>query len=731
MKRNLYLSALTVSVLAVLGSNRANAQDSTAADANKPVAAEDATPAVTEADAPAVAGAQDAVELKTVTVTAQRREEALQETPMSITVVGGVELDRLQVKRVDDVKFVTPNIIIQQNTGTASGAKIIMRGVGADESMFTNDPAVAMYIDDVYIPRQNGAMLDLYDVDRIEVLRGPQGTLYGRNATGGAIRYVSKKPTGEDKLEGDVSLGNLDRVDAKLMFTSRVGETLDVSGAVLSRDRDGIMHDLTHDRYVSNQDLLAGRLAFASTWGESSYATLSIDRLVDNSTPTWGSPVAWGGPDTVVPRLGSFYETETDTLGFSALDQFGVALTSETDFGSFSLRNILHYRTLDHHFYMDVDGTAQTRYHLEQDQKQQQQGYEAQFISQLDGPFSWVAGVFAFWESNDQPTRNDIFVRGGTSYLQQDTTAFAVYAQANYAFTDKLTFTAGGRYSTENKDLSVRFVNTDGSLKFAKDLDETWSHPDWKLMLDYQFTDSIMGYASATSGFKSGGFNGRGTTAATVTPVDEEVLIAYEAGIKTSLLDNRLTLNAAYFVSDYDAIQLTAVNSDGVFVMTNATGALIQGFEIEAAAQVTSKFNLHASLGTLDGEYRNYADVNAAYFNGRPMKGMPDLQWNMAGTYIQPVGNADLVMTAQAGYTDEYYQNQDSSRLIMTRANTEYNARVSYEPRDANWSVALWGKNLTDEFSSTGGFDIAGLGIAVIYPNVPRTYGVEFKYRFW
>ena len=707
MKRNLYLSVLTVSVLAVLGSHRASAQEAAPAEE------------------------QSAVQLETVSVTAQRREEQAQKTPMSISVISGPELDRMQVTRVDDVKFVTPNIIIEQNTGTSSGAKIIMRGVGADESMFTNDPAVALYIDDVYIARQNGAMFDLYDVERIEVLRGPQGTLYGRNATGGAIRYISKKPTGEEKLAADIRIGNIGRVDGRVMFTTRLGETLDVSAAVLSRNRDGIMRDITHDRLVNDQDVLAGRLAFATAWGESSYATLSIDRLRERSTPAWGTPVAFGVGDNVIPRLGSFYETETDTLGLNVLDQFGVALTSETDFGSFSWRNILHYRTLDHHFYMDVDGTTQMRYHLEQNQEQQQHGYEAQFSSQLDGPFSWVAGVFAFWESNDQPTRNDIFVRGGTSYVKQDTSAYAVYAQGSYDFTDKLTLTAGGRYSYESKDFTARFVNADGSLKFAKDLDKTWKHPDWKLMLDYDFNDHVMGYASVTTGFKSGGFNGRGTTFATVTPVDEEILQAYEIGIKTSLFDNRINLNANYYRLAYDGIQLTAVNSDGVFVMTNATGALIQGFEVDVAAQVTRKLKLHASAGTIDGEYRDYDDSNAAYFNGRSMKSSPDLQWNFAGTYVQPVGNADLVLSAQARYTDEYYQNQDTSRLIMTRANTEYNARVSYEPNDANWSVALWGKNLTDEFSSTGGFDIKGLGIGVIYPNVPRTYGVEFKHRFW
>ncbi|WP_269792546.1 TonB-dependent receptor [Stenotrophomonas sp. Iso1] len=703
MRDVLYRSVLAVAIVAAIGSGNAYAQSSS----------------------------KDAVQLDQVSVTAQRREAQMQKTPLSMSVITGPALDRMQIKRVDDIKFTTPNIIIEQNTGTSSGAKIIMRGVGADESMFTNDPAVALYIDDVYIARQNGAMLDLYDVDRIEVLRGPQGTLYGRNATGGAIRYISKKPTGEDKLSFDGSVGNLGRFDGRAMFATRIGETLDVSAAVLSRNRDGIMRDIAQNRWVNDQDVLAGRLAFASTWGEASYATLSIDRLRERSTPAWGTPVMLDANDHVIPKLGSFYKTRSDTLGINDLDQFGVALTSETDFGTFSWRSILHYRTLDHHFYMDVDGTDQMRYHLEQDQKQNQRGYEAQFTSQLEGPFSWVAGVFTFWEHNDQPTRNDIFTRGGTNYIQQDTTAYAVYAQGDYKFNDKLTLTLGGRYSYENKDFSLRAVRANGDPNFTKNLEKSWNRPDWKALLSYNFSDNVMGYASVTTGFKSGGFNGRGTTFATITPVDAETLRAYEVGVKSTLWDNRLRLNADYYRLDYDGIQLTAVNQDGVFVMTNATGALIQGFEVDAQAQLTDKLRVDASIGTIDGEYKNYSAVNAAYFNGRSMKSSPDMQWTLAGTYVQPVGNADLVFSAQARHTDEYYQNQDTSRLIMTRANTEYNARISYEPREANWSVALWGKNLSDEISSTGGFDIANLGVGVIYPNVPRTYGAEFKYRFW
>lgn len=671
---------------------------------------------------------ESAVQLDAVTVTAQRREEQSQKTPMTLTVISGEQLDRMQVTRVDDLRTVTPNIIVEQNTGTSSGAKIIMRGVGADESMFTNDPAIAMYVDDVYIPRQNGAMFDLYDVERIEVLRGPQGTLYGRNATGGAIRYITRKPTGEDRLEFNANVGNFGRRDARATAATRLGESLDVTAAVLTRNRDGYVYDRTSDRRVNDQDVLAGRLSFASPWGEASYATLSIERLSERSLPTWASPAMMMDGERV-PVLGDFYTTQTDTLGFNELDQFGVALTSETDYGSFGMRHILHYRTMDHHFYMDVDGSDRMVFHVEQDQRQKQRGYEAQVTSYNEGRFNWVAGVFAFQESNSQPTRSDVFTRGNTHYVSQDTSAYALYAQGTWDLNERLALTLGGRYSYENKDFSVRAVQPDGTPVFDKAMDKSWTRPDWKALLDYDFTDNVMGYASVTTGFKSGGYNGRGTTYETVAPIDEETLIAYELGIKSSLWNNRLRLNANYYRLDYDGIQLAAVNPEGVFVTTNATGALIQGIELDLALQATRKLNLTASIGTMDGEYQNFNETNADYFRGLDMKYMPDMQGTLGATYVQPVGAADLVFSGTARYTDSYFQNQDATRLVMTNAHAEVNARIAYEPHNSNWSVALWGKNLTDEFIVTGGFDIPALGIGTVYPNLPRSYGLEFKYR--
>ncbi|MEO8778129.1 MAG: TonB-dependent receptor [Rhodanobacter sp.] len=677
------------------------------------------------------ASKKKAVQLQNVTVTAQRRQELVQKVPISITTLDTVQLKHLNVTRLDDMKFVVPNVVIEQNTALNTGLKIFMRGVGQDESMFTAEPAVGLYINDVYIPRMTGAMLSVFDVERIEVLRGPQGTLFGRNATGGAIRYITKKPTGENYLKLDTSLGNFDRRDVRLSYSTRIGKDIDVTGAVMTSNRAGFIHDLTDDRYVNNVHQNAARTTVAMPWGDNTYATLNLDYTRDTSGATFAVPVKLDANYNVQPVLGSFYNTRSNTPGSNFLRNFGAALTTDTDLGSVSLRNILSARGLDNEFYEDLDGTEQTRYHLYQNQKERSYSYEAQVISQLSGPLSWVGGFYAFRETNSQPTRNDIFARGATNYISQQDNAYALYWQGDYAFTDRLKLTTGARYSFEKKDFLVVSVKPDGSQAFTVARRDKWKRPDWRLALDYDFADNVMGYASLTTGFKSGGFNGRGTTVAALGVFNAETLTAYEMGIKSTLLDNRLRFNIDYYRNDYAGIQLSAVDPNGVFSVTNATGAVLSGVEMDAQAQLTSAWQIGVGFGTIDAKYQNYAEINKATFAGMDLKDAPKFQWHFTTTYIQPLANADLVWSAALKYTDKYYENQALSPFIETPTHLDARARISYEPRNAPWSVARWGNNLTNNNISAGGFDIAGLGIAVIYPTVPRTYGVDFKYRFF
>ncbi|MEO6982850.1 MAG: TonB-dependent receptor, partial [Edaphobacter sp.] len=213
--------------------------------------------------------------------------------------------------------------------------------------------------------------------------------------------------------------------------------------------------------------------------------------------------------------------------------------------------------------------------------------------------------------------------------------------------------------------------------------------------------------------------------------VAPETVRSYEAGVKSSLFSDRVQLNADYYRNDYKALQLTAVLPTGEFTLTNATGALIQGVEMDARIQLTRQWNANAGFGTIDAKYKNYSEINNATFSGVDLKHAPRFQWYLSSTYIQPLASADLVWSMRLKYTDTYFTNQDNNHIAKPPTHLDAGARISYEPRNKNWSVALWGQNLTNNRIPTDGFDIKGLGVQIVYPTLPRTYGMEFNYRFF
>lgn len=686
-------------------------------------------------------GGQDetATDIDRVVVTAQRRAEDIQRVPLTVSSISESDLDQRQITRMDDLQAEIPNIIIEPNTGTSTGAKIFLRGIGADESLFTADPAVAIYIDDVYIPRSTGALMGLYDLERIEVLRGPQGTLYGRNATGGAIRYITRKPGGEPMLRFDTRIGNLGRIDARMSWSADLSDTVSTQFAAMTRNRDGYMRDVTNDRKVNDEGLNAVRASVLWRDGDSS-VQVSVDALRERN----GAVFATGVIRDPIPRPGglpprpvndpdrNYYTLETNVLeDINDLDQFGLSLVTENSFAAFDWRNILAYREMQNTLFGDFDGTTVTRFHLFQDQDQDQWSYESQLISKSVDPLSWVLGFFYFKESNDQPTRQDIFAPGPTNVISQDTSAWALYGQSSYRISERMSLTAGLRYSWEEKDVDVVSTFASGAPNFTFADTKDWDNIDWRLALDYQFTEELYGYASIATGFKSGAFNGRGTSPALVTTVDEETVTSYEVGLKSTLMNGRLLINATYFFNNYDDLQLTAINPDGAFVLINAADTEIHGLELEVAAFPTPNLRLYGNLGTINAKYTGFAEVNRPIFEGRDLKQAPDLSYSLGFDYSFPAFNGELVASSQWQWTDSHFQNVDNSRIIKTDAFGLLNARLDYRPTADHWSVGIYAQNLLNEEYFTGGFDIAGIGMAVAYMNLPRQYGVNFMYRFW
>ncbi len=679
--------------------------------------------------------------LEAITVTAQRREEELQKVPVSITTLSAKDLEQKQIRRLDDMKFEIPNVVIEPATGTSTAAKIFMRGVGTDESLFSADPSVAIYLDDVYIPRMTGALFDMFDVSRIEVLRGPQGTLYGRNAPGGAIRYVTAKPTGAEKFEIEGRVGNFHRLDVRASVSTKLAEGVDATFGVMSKARDGYLKDITNGGMVNDEQIYGARGSLGFNLG-GTRVTVAGDILRQRSGPQYASGIVDAGTAAQFNRPinnadGNLLTIETNLppgQGRNDLDQSGVSIVTSTDWDSVEWRNIVATRQMDNTLFIDIDGAAVTRFHLFQDQRQSQSSYESQLISTGKGPLSWTGGFFYFKEQNDQPTRSDLIpaVLGpaATSYLSQTVKANALYGQADYRLTPVWKATFGARSSRESKDFSILSIRANGTEAFRATKSNTWTNTDWKFGIDGQLSKEVLAYASASTGFKSGGFNGRAASLAAFTTLKPETVKSYEIGLKTTLADGKWRFNINYFRNDYKDLQLTAFDANGASNLTNAASALIKGFEIETAAQITPNWQVNAHLGTLDGKYQDFSAANAATFSGKALKQAPKQQWGVGTNYRVKLDDGAVNFNAGIKRIGDHYHNLATSEIIKTKAYSLIDARLAYDAKGGKWSVGIWGKNLTNKLYYTGAFDIAGVGIADAFINVPRTYGVDLRYRF-
>jgi iron complex outermembrane receptor protein len=680
-----------------------------------------------QAQQPASSGS--VAELEDVTVTAQRRAERLQETPVAISAFDEESLRFRQIERMDDLARATPNVTIEPTPSATNGAKVFIRGIGTDESLFTADPAVAIYIDDVYVPRIQGSLFALYDIERVEVLRGPQGTLYGRNATNGAVRYITRKPSLEPSFTAQANFGNYSRTDFRLSGGGPITDTLSWNAGVMYLNHDGTAKNLSTGREVNDNQFRAARIQLNQKLGEESNLLFAADYLQDRSTPYFPVGIGRDFPETNLDGdLFTFNSRLTPADGLNEMDQWGASVTWTAPLGELDLTAVAAYRTYDWDFYSDFDGVDAIRLHLTQLQRQRNYSGEIRIASEA-GALKWSSGLYYLQEKNFQPTRQDVFAIGGTNLLRQETKAWAAYFDGTYAVTERLRVTAGLRYSSEEKDFSVAARNAAGNPTFNVALADSWSTPTYRVVLDYDLMPDMMAYVSYATGFKSGAFNGRGATVAAITPVDEEEVKTAEAGIKSEWLNRRLRANATYFRTVYQDLQVNGLSPTGVFTLVNAAEAEFQGVELELAAVPFDGLQLTANVGTLDAKFTK-SRPGSGFNSALEPKGAPELTWNVGATYQHAAGPGRLSWTANASHSSDYFQNTANNPTIKTDDHTLLNARVAYLSPNGTWEAALWGRNLSDEQYYTGGLYVAAIRLETAFINFPRTYGVEFTYRW-
>ena len=694
-------------------------------------------------------------QLEEITVTSQRTQESLQDVPISVTALGEDDLDRRQITNTLDLISQVPNLVGSNNVGLGSATTFFLRGVGQDESISTSDPAVGTYIDGVYIARQINNNSYLYDIERIEVLRGPQGTLYGRNTSGGAVRVMTKRPEEELKAYVDLGYGDYDSYDIKAMLNTPVTDTLAfrVNGFALGQDQ-GYIKDLTTGEEYWKPEGYGVRAQLRYRPSDSTDITLSVDYANEEGTEVIGSDFNRNTDKDL------FTVVSGEEGQFAETDQLGVALNMEFAIGDMTLESITGWRDLNQTYLLDLSDDAVPQYVLPHDSNHKQLSQEFT-LSATSGKLDWLAGIFYMAEENSSTVGDELFLFGGIvaanfrKTLDNDTDSLAFFAQGTYNFTDQFSLTLGGRWTEEDKEVDVvqyfvapgpetgnpgDFPGTPGTLiplwntsnveANGTPSDVTFSEFTPKVALEYRQSDDLLWYLSYTEGFKSGGWNARVTDPRDFTLFNPETVASYEAGLKSEFVDNRLRANLTLFRADYDDFIITALNEQGRFVTINAAETRIQGLEAELLFRATANLDLFGNVGTMDGEYLKLEGADFPITNEVKRTPKASYQLGFNWTIPTPAFGGAVFTTATFSHQDTYYNGLKNAPVELAPEQDILDFLVGYGPDDGRWRLEAGCKNCTDDEYYHSTLNFGSLGFATQFPGLPRTWQASFRYNF-
>lgn len=723
--------------------------------------------ATADADAPSGTGAESSgAVIEEIVVTAQKRSENLQDVPVAITAVTASRLAVAGVTSVSDIGVVTPNLSLTQVAGTIQPH---IRGVGTDFSGPGVENPVAMYVDGVYIASGTSSLLTLNNIERIEVLKGPQGTLFGRNATGGLIHVITMDPRHDPSMAMELSYANYNTVTANAYLTSGISENVAADLAVRYQHQGkGWGSNLFNGRDVNRTDhdfAVRSKLLFEP--GDATKIHLAVDysdRASNDAQHAYpGYPLSFNNPFFGGPfNLGKAYDINSNVNGDSSLKAGGVSLQVNQDLGAVAFQSITAYRASKYMFELDLDltpvelisccGAGDGRVRAKQFSQ------EFQLSSTESGPFKWVMGLY-FFGAKDSYNNISIDLAAPVSFIPNTpvsilfnnnvkSRSFAGYAQASYDILDNTTLTLGGRLTNETRKVGgtesivaggvVAVVNPlplPGSGFPAK---IEFTRFNYRVALDHKFTRDILGYVSYNTGFKSGGYNLNSSANA---PYKPEGIKAVEVGLKTRLFDRRVRFNAAAFHYKYSNIQVTNYVG-GNSLIGNGAAAKIYGVDFDADVSLGGGLSLTGGAGYLHGRFSSYD--NAPYFNGfggcvttpgsfcslsatgNRVGQSPSWTYNVGANYKVTTNVGTFNLNANYSYSSRWYASADN--FAFQPSYGLLNASIEWTDPSDRLSLRLWGKNLTDEIYATG-IGEANQGV-FRHLGAPRTYGVTLGATF-
>jgi iron complex outermembrane receptor protein len=683
----------------------------------------------------------------------RRREESLIDVPIAVTAISGAQLEASGAIDITDIAQSAPNVTLEVSRGTNSTLSAFIRGVGQQDPVAGFEAGVGIYLDDVYLNRPQAAVLDIYDVERIEVLRGPQGTLYGRNTIGGAVKYVTRRIGSDPQLKIRGAYGSYDQADLVVSGSAPLGDSgFKVGGAFARLSRGGFGKNLTTGAENYNKDIWAGRATLEFEPSNEAYFRITGDYTKDKSTTRGGHRLIAGIATGIAPLTDVFDSRGGLVSPRQDVEAYGISGFFElkpTDWLTF--RSITGYRKDDSASPIDFDALAAVQVDVPAYYNNKQFSQEAQFLVDVGG-FSGLAGIY--YLDAEARTVFDVRLPGGVTALtfgNVNTDTVAVFGDFTYDINDMFSVSAGGRYTWDRRDATILrrtylgggspFFGGTGTLfattsNFTGKADFAKFTP--RASVSFKPAENQQLYASWSKGFKGGGFDPRGQSSACLTPAgaacnaqqvydflafDPETVTSYEVGYKGSLWDRRLTFALAGFISEYTDVQVpgsigTTINTPTgpqqsfIGVTTNAGRARIKGVEFEGNAVLArdlgttgGKLNLSWNVGYVDAKYLRFIDARGIdVASRRKIQNTPD--WTASGTlgYTAPIGDGSLTVSGTASYRGASQQFELRTPMLDQPSYTLFDANLVWDVNDM-LSFGIHGRNLGDKRYIVAGYN--------------------------
>jgi iron complex outermembrane receptor protein len=708
----------------------------------------------------------DETKLEEVVVTAQKREERLQDVPIAITAITADQIADRDINNIGDLSKLAPNLMAISNASNNSKQVSIRGSVQQNPALFW-DSTVGIYIDGVYVGKSPGNAFDVLDLQRIEVLRGPQGTLYGRNTLAGAVNFVTRQPTGEFGGDATIRFGNFNLREAKASLDLPKWGIASTSLAALSVERDGTTKTTPGSavRELDSRNSTSARFALNLDFSDIFQAAYRFDYGYTDEAPRQ-SYLSRANP-SVLPFLQPYVvDHRAERVGIDAATfvrnkSQGHAVTLTWDVSaSNTIKSISAYRDLRWNEILDLDGSPLLVAHTARDARYHSFSQELQLVGAANW-LDYVGGLYYFKDSSFTLNPQSFFF-GTANYDSRygaGAEAWAAYGQVNYKVTDALTLTGGLRYTSEKRSTERYLAFSNGTTPFAPLIpegtaaDKTFSDTTPVLIVAYRFSNTLNAYAKYAEGFRSGGFNGEANSAVeSVVPFQPVKQKSYEFGLKSSFADGRAIINAAVFQNDTDDLQLSIFLASGASssIIRNAGKATSRGLELEAMWEPSDTLRLQASYAYLEGEYDKFMDAGVNAAKNRAVIHSPKNSLNLlADGRILRTSWGDLRALLDYSWTDDYYaypyQLASSGPLYnplravagdtLVRSYGVLNARLALSDiaiGNGQAEVALWSRNITDEEHINNYTDFGpGFGsLTDAYYIEPRTYGLALSVKW-